>query len=85
MPRPGVIYATEAVTAAREVVERDSEMAGTVGIRRMLGVQSQWWYLAPAGLALVLPSPPFFLPLPLQLGLSHHCQEHVWLKKLHSG
>lgn len=40
MPRPGVTYATEAVTAAGEVVERDGETAGTVGIRRMPGVQS---------------------------------------------
>lgn len=40
MPRPGVIYGTEAVTAAGEVVQRDGETAGTAGIRRMPGVQS---------------------------------------------
>ena len=40
MPCPGVIHATEAVPAAGEVVQRDGEMAGRVGIRRMPGAQS---------------------------------------------
>lgn len=60
---------------------RDGSQSGLDDTQTMLWEQPSWWYPAPAGPALILPSPPIFLPL-LQLGLSQHCQEHVWLKKL---